>query len=125
LDRLSPPIQALIAQDGSWQGLQALGLLLGQSDAETTKILPRLEPLLQKDPTLSFAPDLATLLEDTDKVTPLLILVESHDLRQALLSTTPEMEGPLPFMARIEISGTLDQLLNTIDVLLSIFPEDG
>lgn len=125
LDRLSPPIQALIAEDGSWQGLQALGLLLGQSDAETTKILPRLEPVLQKDPTLSFAPDLATLLEDPDKVTPLLILVESRDLRQALLSTTPEMEGPLPFMARIEVSGTLDQLLNTIDVLLSIFPEDG
>lgn len=125
LDRLGPPLQAALAQEGTWTAMANLGRLLGESEAELPTVLTRLDAILQEDPSLSWAHDAADLLADHETIRPLLVLVESDALRGAAFRTELTAEGPLPWFARLQVGGTLDVLLNTISSLLTLLPEEG
>ncbi len=125
LDRLGPPLQAALAQEGTWVAMANLGRLLGEGEAELPTVLTRLDALLQEDPSFSWAPEAADLLADHDKLRPLLVLVESDALRDAAFRTELTAEGPLPWFARLQVGGTLDVVLNTISSLLTLLPEEG
>ena len=125
LDRLGPPLQAALAQEGTWVAMANLGRLLGEGEAELPTVLTRLDAALQEDPALSWAPKAADLIADHDKLRPLLVLVESDALRDAAFHTELTAEGPLPWFARLQVGGTLDVVLDTLSSLLTLLPEDG
>ena len=124
LDDLGPVLQAALGEDASWTALQNLGLLLAQSEAETPALLGHLDQLLQASPDLEFAATLADLLDKTEQIIPLLELAESQDLRDSLFTTEATVPGPMPFVATLVVGGTLDVLLRTVDLVLSLFPEE-
>lgn len=122
LDRLGPPLQAVLAQEGSWEALAHLADLLEAPGSRTAGLLDRLLPLVEADPSLSWAPGLADTLEDPALVRPALVLLESEALRGAALTTSLTEEGPAPFLARLVVGGTLDVLVATLDLLLDLLP---
>lgn len=120
LDRLGPPLQAALAQEGTWEALAHLGLLLQAPDTELAGLLPRLLPLLEADPSISLLDSAADLLSDPALVRPALVLAEEDALRDAVFATSLTEEGPLPFLARLQVGGTLDALLGTLELFFDL-----
>ena len=120
LDRLGPPLQAALAQQGTWEALAHLGLLLQSPDTELAGLLPRLLPLLEEDPALGWLDSAAELLGDAALVRPVLVLTEEDALRDAVFATSLTEEGPLPVLARLQVSGTLDVLLGTLELFFDL-----
>ena len=95
-------------------------LLLQAPDTELAGLLPRLLPLLEADPSISLLDSAADLLSDPALVRPALVLAEEDALRDAVFATSLTEEGPLPFLARLQVGGTLDALLGTLELFFDL-----
>lgn len=124
LGRVSSLLNIGLAQQGTWTAVGNLGRLLEQPDAETADALPWLTARLEADPDLEIAVTLADSLDDYAFVRAPLVLVEAEGLRGALGATQLTQPGPLPFTAVLVHDGTLDVLLDTLRLLVTLLPED-
>jgi len=125
LAALAGPVRAALAQSGTWSSIGTLGGLLGEPDALTRGALAQVGALCAADPALDALDTLADTLETATIVRPLLVVVEADALRDALAHTESAHEGPVPFTARLIHGGTLDVLLDTLDLLTTLLPEDA
>ena len=123
LDHLSGVLNAAFVQDGTWDALGAIGVLLADPSSVTPTLLDELPAVLEADPDLTAAQDLADIVQDDAFVRPLLVLAENVTLRDALATTELTRPGPLPFTASLVVGGTLDTLLDTLDLLATLIPE--
>lgn len=124
LDQLDPVLSVVIADDNLWAAVHNLGTLLAYPNVELRHALADLSELVADDPTLEAAKELADDLDDPTFLTPALEIIESEPVRSSLLTTTPDTEGPIPFVARLARGDTLDVLLDTLDLLRALLPED-
>jgi hypothetical protein len=124
LDRLSGPLSALLAQDGTWTTIEAAGRLLGDPRAEVHALVAAFPAALAEDPRVEIAVDAAELIENDALVRPLLVVAEADGPRAALASTEIVQPGPLPFTAQLVVGGTFEVLLDTIDALSSLLPAE-
>jgi hypothetical protein len=69
---------------------------------------------------------IAGLLDDPALRDRALEVLESGDLRDAIMTAEPDTEGPLPFVARLVTSEAVTVMLQTIDLLFDTLGEsDG
>lgn len=115
----------LVADDATWTFVDHLGVLLDDPDAHLRTLLDVLADVVAADPDVQAPAALADRLDDHAFTDPLLVLVESAALRDAVATTDTTAEGPLPFAARMVTSGTLDVILDTLRLFRSLLPESS
>lgn len=125
LGRLSGVLNAAMAQEGTWTAIGNVATLLAQPEAEVRGALPLLAELLAADETMTWADDLADLLEDEGLSRPVLVLVECDGLRDAVATTELTQPGPVPFTATLVRSGSLELWLEAVRLLSTLLPEDA
>jgi hypothetical protein len=125
LAALAGPLKALLAQDETWVLLTRVGALAAEPDAEIADLLLRVGELCAEDPDLTLLDDLADTATDRALMRPLLLVVEADAGREALGRTELTREGPVPFTAKLVHGGTLTILLDTLELLATLIPEEG
>lgn len=126
LDTLSPLLPPLLGDDQTWLCLDRLAALLAEPAALSRGLLTdlggALGDALREDPSLPAADTLADGLEDLSSLRPVLVMLEGEGLREATLSTSTELTGPLPTLTVWTMDGTFAVLIDTVDVLLTLLP---
>ena len=113
VEELSPTIQAAFVQEGTWTTLGNTATLLQRGDARSTELLARLPGLLQED--LPLLTGLGEALQDEGLVRPILLVVETEEVHTAMAQAEITVEGPLPFLARLVVGGTLTEALALLE----------
>lgn len=111
---LQPPLAELVGADPTWDAVTAAARLLAREGTATAGVLIELRTVCDADPALPWLALAADAVEDDAVARPALELVESAAVRQALGTTSLEDPGPLPWLADLRRSGTLDLLLDTL-----------
>ena len=124
IERLAPPLQAMMAQEGTWSAIGNLGGLLQDNSAVTPTLMTRIPGLLALDPEFDLLAQLSPMLRDPASVGPLLRVAENPAFIEAAGRAELTNEGALPFYARIVVEGTLDALLNLLDWTLDLLRGD-
>lgn len=122
---LSPVLNATLDQDGTWTAVGNLGALLRADGARIDDLPTLIARLISIDPDLALLREHARLIADPEIYAPLLRIVENRAFADALARAQLSEEGPLPFVARLVVDGTLKSLLWTIDLLLSTLDDGG
>ena len=118
LDTLRPALQPALRDEGTWAALGNLGVLL-QTEGAQVRQLPDLGArIVAADPDLQVFADLSGVFREPGLVEPVLGLVGSTALGDALTATAPGQPGPLPWLSRLAVSGTLDRTLHTLQLTL-------
>jgi hypothetical protein len=105
----------MLTQNETWTGLHALGDLLADKQSESQALLTWLPEIVSLDPNLDLTRTLAGVFFQTETANHFAQVLEVDGLYQALIYTTEETPGPLPFFAQLQLSGTLETLLGTIE----------
>lgn len=113
-DRVRALVEPVLDADATWTTLANLGRLLDDPEARVAGLLDDLSTVMVDDPDLAAADTLADKVEQDALAEPLLVLVESEALRDAVATTASDDEGPLPWLARMIVDGTLDTLVTTL-----------
>ncbi len=121
---LAGPAKTAIGQDATWDVLDRFATLVALPDAESADLLLLVDAACQADPALEALDAAADTLEDRALVGPLLVVVEADALRDALSRTELTREGPVPFTAKLVHGGTLQLLLDTLQLFTTLLPED-
>ncbi len=114
---LQPLITEVVESQSTWRLAARGGVLLAMPDALTRTMLPRVADAVEADPTLTTATDLAGLLQDSDRLRPILVLAEADGLRAALMTSSTLEPGPIPSVTAWTLDGTLDRALGAVSTL--------
>lgn len=120
LDDMSALTGAVLGRSTTWEAVGALATLLAEPEAELHGVLTGLPEALAEDPELTVATSLADTLADRDATRPLWVLVEADGVRAALTAADP---GPVPTLAGWTLDGTLDALIQTLQLLASLLDD--
>ncbi len=123
LGRLRSTLQHVVASEASWTTLANAGTLLTTPGARSADILSDLPGWAEVDPDWKLLSTAADLLEDGACTTPTLRIVETEPVLDALETSTPAEEGPLPFLSRLVADGTLAEVLATVKLILDLLLE--
>jgi hypothetical protein len=115
LRELEPLVSAMLTQNETWTGLHALGDLIADSQSESQALLTWLPEIVSLDPNLDLTRTLAGVFFQSETANHFAQVLEVDGLYQALIYSTEETPGPLPFFAQLQLSGTLETLLGTIE----------
>ena len=115
LREMEPLVLALLEQEDTWAGVHALGALLGDSQAVSQDLLRWLPEIVGLDPDLNLTRTLAGVLFQRETASHFAQALEVHALFQAVTTSSESQPGPLPFFAQLQLSGTLETLLGTIE----------
>lgn len=116
---------ALVARNGSplWTLLDNASALAVQDNAEIHKLPVLLVTALGYTPQ---TPSLvSTLSGDPQLWRSALTIVENDDFISAINAESQEVEGPLPFIARLIVNDTVTVMLQTMDLLLDSLRENN
>ena len=119
LTTLAPLAEVWVADEATWTGIENLGVLLRADGARVHGVPELIARVIGVDPDLSLLRAHTPLLRDPALVQPMLKIVENAALFQSLAVTSTEVEGPLPFVARLIVGGTLTEALRTVDLVVS------
>ena len=120
LEQLEPLLYAVVANDKTWEGVNALGSLLGEGQAVTLDLLNWLPQIVEMDPDLDLTRSLSGVFFSADTANHFAQVLEVKALYDALVQSSEEAPGPLPFFAELQVSGTLEALLGTIDRVIGL-----
>jgi hypothetical protein len=123
LQMLSGPVAAIIGHDGTWTALHNLEPLLDTPDSRLAAAGPWFAGQLASDPDGEAFAVLADTIETPELVRPLLLIAEADGFREAVARTELLQPGPLPTTASLVCGGTLDELLDTLRILVTLLPE--
>jgi hypothetical protein len=126
IEVLTPLLEATVDHSATWATIANLSAL-AQEDTARIQQLPQLYvdglTLTEGSNPAAF---IADLLDDPALRDRALEVLESGDLRDAIMAAEPDTEGPLPFVARLVTSEAVTVMLQTIDLLLDTLGEsDG
>ena len=118
---IEPALQRTLALDATWTMVHGTAVLLAHEDAAMHSSLDVASELLALDPELEMLEELATQLDNSRLIQPVLRLLEIEDLSQSLLRSTSSSDGrqaPRAFVAGLIVDGTVQEFLNIMDWLL-------
>jgi hypothetical protein len=115
LRQLEPLVLALLEQEDTWIGVHALGSLLSDHQSVSQDLLSWLPEIVALDPDLNLTRTLAGVLFQKETASHFAQALEVDALFQAATKSSESQQGPLPFFAQLQLSGTLETLLGTID----------
>lgn len=122
VEEVAPVLQAAMVQEGTWAALGNGAVLLQRSDARSAELLTRLPALVQED--LPVIHGTGDALRNEALVGPLAAVVETEALSDALASAELSTEGPLPFLGRLVVGGTLTEALALVEWALGLLDGD-
>jgi hypothetical protein len=123
LERLRASAQLLVEHPDTWTLTHNAGQLLQRPGARSAAILAQLPAWEQVDPEWKLLSMTADLLEDPACTTPVLGIVETDAVTDALTAPTEQREGPLPFISRLVVDDTLAEVLATVKLILDLLLE--
>lgn len=122
VEQVAPVLQAMLVQDGTWHTLGNAATLLQRGDARSAELLARLPGLVQEDlPVLTGAGEALQIEAVTD---PALRVIETPEVIDALGRAELATEGPLPFLGRLVVGGTLSEILELLQWSLDLLGGD-
>jgi len=121
LQEADPILSAVLRDQYTWKAVGALGELLSNPKSRSSDLLSMLPSLLAMDPKLEFTLDLMDKISGASTENHLALVMEIDVLHQALISTQIDAQGPLPFFAELELSGSLESLLGTINRTIGLW----
>ena len=118
IDTLGPIIQSVLENDAMWVMIDNGAALASQPTARI-HALPELAVALNATDSEG---DLLQFFVDTVQnptlFRPALAAIEVPELRDTIIESSPDFEGPLPFITRLIISDTVTVMLQTVDLVL-------
>ena len=125
LQRALPLLDPSLQDPATWQVLHNLAFLLQDTGSHTQEILVHMPDLLAMDPELESLQTVGDLLGDRTLSDPLLRIGETAAIGDALSQTPQELDGPLPFTARLVTGGTLSTLLETMKLVFDLLEQSS
>lgn len=119
-DHLRALARLLADEDATWTVVDHAMTLLADPEAEARGLLQAWSDWCFEHPDTELGAEAGALLADAALVDPLLRVVES-DASAALGETSVEAEGAIPFAARLYLGGTLDLLVETLELVVDMF----
>ncbi len=120
LEDLRGPIQTIVVEPAMWTLLHNGGAVVGNPESGLRGLLAEVQPLLQDDPMLGWLDTLADDVQDESTVRRIGVLAECDALRDAV---TAPGDAPVPALAVWTLDGSLDVLIHTVQLLLTLIPE--
>ncbi len=120
---LQPAVAVFLDEQTTWDAVGNAQRLLNRSGTATEELLPLVAEWAGGDPEMSWLPAAADYVEDPAVVGPALELLEVQALRVALLDTEVLAAGPVPWLASLYVSGTLDLLWDTVALFRPLLGE--
>lgn len=120
--RLQPILDPLLRDDGTWVSVARAGDLFADPSSRMSTMLDLVPVWLDADPELSVLPDAAEALRDPAVRDPVLSLLATAPVVEAVLASTPDAghaETPLGWTGRLLVDGTLDEVLLWLDATTS------
>lgn len=114
MGRLGPTVGALVGDDNTWTVLDNAVPLLLATDAKVHAVPSTLADSIADDPSLDVIHDTQALLADEDAWFPLVAVAATPEVLHAIASTDAPEGGPLPYLSRLVVDGTLDDLMRTL-----------
>lgn len=121
--RLLPMASAVIRSDETWVALHHFGGVLAEDGSASGTQLRRLPDWLALDPELETLQTAGRLVQNEELTTPLLRVIETDGVTDALLASEPvadEPEVPLARLSRWIVDGTVDAILTLVDRVFSL-----
>ena len=121
LEQMRPLLKATLAPQETWQALDHAARLMVDEQTQIHHLMDIIPPLLRIDPDLEILDSLGPLLSHRPISEPLMRLIEVDSVMTALLAAEPQGDSdwvPIAFLSRLITGGTLDDLLNLIDMVL-------
>ena len=122
---LSALAETLLPAAPTWQAIDNLAALLAEPSASIHDAGELLVGVVELDPELNSLSTLSEWITDRDLVMPLLRIAENPRFMTELASSTVDRSGPLPWIAELQLGGTITDLLRLIDFALQQFHEPG
>lgn len=123
LARLRATLTLCVEHEATWVVVHNTGTLLRTPGARAADILVALPGWERIDPEWKVLSMGADLLEDEDCSTPVLRIAATEPVQDAVAATSEEEEGPLPFVSRLVVDGTLAEVLATVKLILDLLLE--
>jgi hypothetical protein len=118
IDTLGPIIQSALENDATWVMIDN-GAALASHPTARIHALPELAVALNATDSegdlLKFVVD---IVQSPALFRPALAAIETPELRDAIIESSPDSEGPLPFITRLILSDTVTVMLQTVDLVL-------
>ncbi len=114
LSRLGPTMANLADDDRVWALLDLSTPLLQSTDALVHQVPRTLIDAIAEDPELGARDAVLRTLEDPTAWEPFVALAATPAVREGLATTDAPSGGPLPYLSRLVIDGTLDDLMRTL-----------
>ena len=111
-------LATLGAEEAPWQAIDHLGDVMANEDAQLQSLLSLIAAMPETGNAESKGSE-ESILTDEAWTQDLLIFLETEALADAMVSSSESDEGPLPFAARLVTNGTLDSLLQTLELALN------
>ena len=124
VDRLTPTLSAAMVHEGTWTIAGHLGALLQDPDARLAGLEGWVADYAETDPLLEGARDGVDALLEPGTLEPVLRIIEVEEVLDAALATELTAEGPAPWLARMAVGGTLDDLLWMLDGLMGLIDSE-
>jgi len=120
--RIKPLAEPALASDATWTALGNAATVLDDPNSQLSRMFDLIPAVLSADPELGALDAIAPLLTKPELSEPLLSIAETPAFVDVLLATTPEpgqQRVPLVFAGELVVSGTLDDLLRMLDLLIA------
>lgn len=124
IEDLTPVLQPVLDADGMWVVTGNAGTLLTDPRARLGTVLEELPDLLPETVDGGVRATLADLLQDPALMDPALRILETPEVSAALERAELAEEGPLPYLARLVVGGTLAQVLALAERSLELLSEE-
>jgi hypothetical protein len=114
LSRLGPTVATLGRDDRTWDLMDNSIPLLTATDALVHEVPATLVDSIAETPALETYQSFLETLDDESAWMPLVALVATPEVRAGIATTDAPEGGPLPYLSRLVVDGTLDDLMRTL-----------
>ena len=125
LARLGPTIATLGRDDRAWDLVDQSIPLLTASDTMVQEVPGTLVDAIADNPRLESYQAFLELLDDPSAWMPLVALVATPEVRDGIAATDAPEGGPLPYLSRLVVDGTLDDLMRTLALAAELLSDDS
>ena len=112
--RIGPTVGQLLDDSQTWTVVDNAVPLLLATDAKVHIVPSTLADAIADDPSLDALHDTRALLADEEAWFPLVAVAATPEVLDAVASTEAPQGGPLPYLSRLVVDGTLDDLMRTL-----------
>ena len=124
LARLGPTVAALADDRRVWDLIDNATPLLLATDAQVHQVPRTLVDSLSDDPDFGAIDTTLDVLADRDAWLPFVALAATPEVLDGIATTDAPESGPLPYLSRLVVDGTLDDLMRTLAMAAELLNGD-